>query len=55
MKQTLDGYDPDRDWEELYLGFKGLEDYGTRMGFDVPPHESKDSLWHDLYKKLTRK
>jgi hypothetical protein len=48
-------FDPDKDYDELHLTNKKLGEYGTRMGFNVPPAEGDTTWWHDEYKKLSRK
>lgn len=53
VKQALQGFDPDRDWEEINLSMKGDEDYGTRLGFDVPPDENEEE--YKWYEKMQRK
>lgn len=53
IKQSLQGFDPDRDWEELNLSMKGIEAWGTKCGFDIEPDE--DDITHDWYEKAKRK
>ena len=52
VKQDL-AWDPDRDWEDLDMSMK--PEWGTRMGFDVPPAESAESRVHTAYEKAKRK
>jgi hypothetical protein len=55
VKRTLQQFDPDADWDELNMSMKGLEEYGTKFGFDVPPDESEDQGIKDEYEKAQRK
>ena len=48
-------FDPDADYAECYLRDKKLADWGTRMGFRVPPDESDDTWMHEEYEKAQRK
>jgi hypothetical protein len=49
-------FDPDKDFEEMSLNHKKVEhDYGTKLGFDVPPDESDDTWVHKEYERLKRK
>lgn len=57
VKQSLQGFDPDADWDEVNLSMKGLGEYGTKLGFDVPPDESGEFYEEDMeaYRKGCRK
>lgn len=58
VRQQLNEYrgpfDPDMDWDEYNMSQKGLEGYGTRMGFDIPPDED-DERGQEEYKRSMRK
>lgn len=47
-------FDPDADFE-AELSPKKLADFGTKMGWDVPPDEGDDTWMHEEYKKAKRK
>lgn len=53
IKRTLQGFDPDADWEELNLSMKEFESWGTKCGFNVKPDE--DDTSYDCYIKTKRK
>lgn len=56
VKQALAvPFDPDRDWEEVNLSQKGIEEYGTKWGFEVPPDEDSDNWDKEHYEKMRRK
>ncbi len=54
IKQTLQQFDPDCDWDDLNTSMKGLEEYGTRFGFDVPPDESNEQDMEEM-RRMSRK
>lgn len=53
VKQQLQQFDPDADWNEVNLSVKDLEDYGTRCGFDVPSDILDED--YEAYQKAKRK
>jgi hypothetical protein len=55
IKQTLQQFDPDKDFDELNTSMKGLEEYGTKFGFNTPPDESADQAVKNEYTKAQRK
>ncbi len=52
VKQSLQGYDPDRDWEELQVDPKGESSWGTKCGYETPPNDEDDM---QDYLKMQRK
>jgi hypothetical protein len=55
-REAAMNFDPDADFEELHQSHKHSgEEYGTKMGFEVPPDESDETWLHDEYKRQQRK
>jgi len=47
-------FNPDKDFEEA-LEFHKMGGYGTRLGWDIPPHESDGTWMQENFEKAKRK
>ena len=48
-------FDPDRDFDEFHRNSKEFDDWGTKMGFNLPPSDADDTWWHESYVEMRRK
>jgi len=48
-------FNPDDDFEELTMKHKKLREWGTKLGFDIPPDENDSTRIHEEYDNLRRK
>lgn len=48
-------FDPDKDWEDLYLTNRSGADWGTKCGWELPPDEGDSTWMHENYEQMGRK
>ena len=55
LREVEIDFDPDEDFIELGENYKKMGEYGTKIGFSVPPNPNDSTLSHEYYENLRRK